>query len=928
MVDVKQWPARSANYTMAKINTLIERHPAWILFIFFFSINFLLSLKMKYPITSDEYNTMAEALYILGNKNIGEVFQSLYTYGYYGWGYSIIYAWVYNIFHNINMVFHTALITNSILVSIIPSISYHIGVKYFNISKIKSFFIAIIVALYPSYFIYSKYANNEIMLEFIVWPIIYLLFEYKQKNNIFYTFLIGLFSSYAYTVHGRGLAVLLVAFLCFVLILLTSKEKWYLKILHIFLYLLGIILFISVNHTVKNYIIFGFSGLDTSNVLNTMENFISSELLTTFFNPHIYRILYGFCGQLFYFAISTFGMVTISIFAFLSIIVRSIKDRIFDEWSLLSIYTVGLMAITLMMTLIFFANPYVTEGGRGADFYVYGRYIEISGGLIIFFSILFLEKMNFNKNFIVHSSSLYIIIMLCGLILALTIILHLQDPRVGYSQIIGMAPFSGKSLFLNPTHNTYIRIFFVSSFLFLIIITLIYFNKKNLMYLLFASLFIYSSAFTFDHFVYKRTKQIFNSISLLSDLRQKIEKTNATIDKIYVLNSDVPKPRIWYTFSNYPVIYLENPRQNYTNFKFYDKNILFLSKDDKKLDYIFDEIYYISKLSGYYVYGFGEKLESSLNQLGYNCQKRELRKAYLYNGNKLPVLLANDEEQNRAKNFHKALILPGGIQYGPYISLKRGIYRVDIYGQNLDAGVYKSHYNLGLTELRMQGLYTSKNHVSYEVLLPEYASRVEFTCQNPSEQPIFIEEMDIVPLAVEGKPLREANTVYLRESFYDVSNEYLNFKSYLTAEKSIISTQHVRVYPQGTVNVNRLSMAPGENILTFSGTDIGLAQIEVFDENGNPVSCEPVNDFMEDFVLKKASKAKADKENSPQIPDSLAVKVFNASQKLTLKIHNNTNEYFDFDALMVRWIEPNNDLNFEAEEFLDAALIQAEYSGQ
>ena len=110
-----------------------------LLFLISFLGNIILSLFMKYPIISDEYNTLSEGLFLTGYTDLSETFKSLYNTGYYGWGYVVLYSWTYKIFKDINIVYHIGLIVNSFFASLIPVFSYKIASKFWKLDSSSAF---------------------------------------------------------------------------------------------------------------------------------------------------------------------------------------------------------------------------------------------------------------------------------------------------------------------------------------------------------------------------------------------------------------------------------------------------------------------------------------------------------------------------------------------------------------------------------------------------------------------------------------------------------------------------------------------------------------------------------------------------------------------------------------------------------------------
>jgi len=76
----------------------------------------------------------------------------------------------------------------------------------------------------------------------------------------------------------------------------------------------------------------------------------------------------------------------------------------------------------------------------------------------------------------------------------------------------------------------------------------------------------------------------------------------------------------------------------------------------------------------------------------------------------------------------------GGWQYGPYISLSSGCYRVMVFGSNLDNNglTYKVSYNDGNGVLTLLNHFKTDSVSSYDILVDSNITRVEFLVINSS----------------------------------------------------------------------------------------------------------------------------------------------------------------------------------------------------
>lgn len=871
------------NDSKNKICKYTERiHQERVLFLIPFLGNVILSLFMKYPIITDEYNTLSEGLFLTGYTDLSETFNSLYNTGYYGWGYVILYSWTYKIFKDINIVYHIGLIVNSFFASLIPMFSYKIATKFWKLDSSSAFWISGCLCFYPAYIVYSKYAMNETILAFLIWPLLYLLLDFYKlnyKRRVVTSFALGGLATYAYAIHGRGLAIFCVTFLVFGMLIFFSTENISRKICEIFVFFLATVIVYILNSIIKNYIAVSFVGSTASDLANTTENFLSFSFFKSLIGVNSIRILYGFLGQTFYITVTTLGLAAVAVVLTIRILYKGLRERKIDSTMILSIFTVGLMSATLIISVLFFSNLYITEAIRGSEYYVYGRYNEITCGMLIFFVLIsYMKFVKDDSKLAKYSLVLNVFLMAGGIFVAVRKILQSYNPRLSYTMVIGMVPLSGEDLYLDPTIFSYIKVIVFTFILFIILLTCLHFSRIKTASVLLSIFFLYSTFFSLINFVFPQSKNNYKDVEQLSSFNDILDDNCDKILKdIYILDSDVPKPRMAFAFQDFTVKYMENVQYNYGQFEDIKEDSLFVSKKEEYIDYIFDEIYYVKEIPGFYVWGYGDQLRACLEDIGYECTERE-NSTLFFAGEELSLL-------NRPDNFIEtkgdSIVIPtNGLQFGPYCSLKKGKYRVDIYGKNLNNGDYYAYFNAGFNDLTTYIQSMSPNHVQYDLYVNEFSDSIEFLCENTGDTYIIIDY--VVISLVEDYPttsINNAGDVYIRNRFYDVSDGYRNFESYIKLNADCINSwRYIRLNPQGELTIQNLPMAKGINYLSFEGTNINFSDISIVDGDGNelPLTYLTLDDNLVSFQI-------------------------NCLTNITIKIANNINESIDFESLEIRW---------------------------
>lgn len=871
-------PREKKQYNMYYI---ISQRSMMVLFFPFFICNCIISYFMRYPIITDEYNTLAEGVFLVGNTEMGNTFQTLYNTGYYGWGYVVLFSAVYNLFGNMNAVYYMALIVNSFLVALVPVFAYRIATIYFSVSEIHSFFIACCVGLYPAYIVYSKYAMNETALLFLVWPLLYILLGFRQtsaKKKMFFSLVLGFLSAYAYAIHGRGIAILCITLLCFGILLSTTKESWFHKAIYLAEFFLIVLMVNRFNSLVRNYIARDFVGQDVDKLKNTTEQFLNFAFFKSLIGPNSSRIFSGFFGQTLYIIVATLGLTAMAVVIYLFLVWKSLKIKQCDSWVLLGTYAVGLMTSTLMMSVLFFSNLYISEAMPRAEYYLYGRYNEMTGGLLVFFVLLFFSVYkDQNKNIITWSFPLYYLLLGEGLSVALHKILVSNNPKLSYTMVIGLVPFAGSDIYLSPTEGSYVKLHFFASLVFLLVAYLIWCKKNKLLCFVCMALFIYSSTYSLNEFIIPMSVDKYNDMQPLAELNNTLsESNNDCLNTVYILESVIPKPRALFAFADFPVRYMENIQHSYEDYAKIEENSLFVSTKDEHLDYIFEEVYRV-EFSEFYLWVYGNGLKTQFEDMGYVCDKR---KSSIQDSPFDKLVISNNTEQTDAGE--SLCITAGNMQYGSNIALGPGYYQVDIYGENVVKGTYQTRFNQGQTHIESENIDFMDGHICYYVTIPEYISDMEFLCINNSETPIIISSLVITPiLQMSQTSITQAGTVYFRYRYYDISDVYRDFRNYLSInEDCVASWRYYRVNTGGEMIINDLPMPPGESHFTLKGTNIQNADISVFDQDGNMLS-----------VQMEAGKGVIDF-------------YIDCQGEVSIKIHNDTKEYIDFSALEVRWIDP------------------------
>lgn len=81
-------------------------------------------------------------------------------------------------------------------------------------------------------------------------------------------------------------------------------------------------------------------------------------------------------------------------------------------------------------------------------------------------------------------------------------------------------------------------------------------------------------------------------------------------------------------------------------------------------------------------------------------------------------------------------LLPGALQFGPYVSLLAGTYQITVIGENLNAATVYCNADNGTQSVNIQIKETSDTKIVYQITLQEKTENVEFCLQNSTNSEI------------------------------------------------------------------------------------------------------------------------------------------------------------------------------------------------
>ena len=162
-----------------------------------------------YPLhtSTDELGVMAGAAHLAGLDWSGVISQS----GYYGFGWSSLFFWLFKITDNPIVIYRIMIIANIFVRLWIIPIAFYIGKEYLHITNTKVLYLSAVLMIFINCKTVST-ANNESIYELLIWILMLLLckiqYHYDNaKKRMLYIALTYLTALYALSIHTRALTI-------------------------------------------------------------------------------------------------------------------------------------------------------------------------------------------------------------------------------------------------------------------------------------------------------------------------------------------------------------------------------------------------------------------------------------------------------------------------------------------------------------------------------------------------------------------------------------------------------------------------------------------------------------------------------------------------------------------------------------------------
>jgi hypothetical protein len=330
------------------------------IYIAFVALFIFLGISRQQPLMfADELGYLGNARYIAGTADMPD----LKGVPFYHFGYSLLIAPLFRIFTDPGATYRAIMVFNAFLMCSILFFSYWLSSELLGLKRSLAILVAVVVSVYPSFFLMSRLAWGECIFIPGLFSLIYSFYKMVETKKITYVFLTGFLCSFLYTIHPRGLAVIGIS----VLYILFLSGSGVISIRHmIVIYGTIFIIYFFTQHINHHLLLEGWNNQAPSGlprILQVIKAMSPASLLSNFFKESI--------GQIYYLMTATFGITLYAgYFTYVkireTINARSISN---NDHVLIFIWLVSLVifASSVMMLI---------DGGWGIEHLIYGRYNE------------------------------------------------------------------------------------------------------------------------------------------------------------------------------------------------------------------------------------------------------------------------------------------------------------------------------------------------------------------------------------------------------------------------------------------------------------------------------------------------------------------------------------------------------------------------
>lgn len=336
-----------------------------------------------FTILDDEFGYWGNAAYFSGL----DWSDTISIIPYYSYGYSILLVPFLLFIDNPIIIYKAAIILNGILLIASYTLCYDISRKLTsNINDTVLLGISFLISIYPAYILYSNIAWSECLLIFVFWLLTWCFVNLDIDSSNLRFVMIGLLSTYIYTIHQRTIGILIASMLTILLMKILKKINMK--------QFLSVVISVAIILVIHNFIKADIQENLWSNGLGSLINDYSRQvgkvksLLTLDGQIDFLKV---FMGQFYTLGVSSFLVFYVGFFEIISKIRKLLfaslrnKDNSMlncDRKCYLYSFLFLSVVLSLAVSVIFFINP------TRIDQIVYGRYMDIIVGPIILLGLI------------------------------------------------------------------------------------------------------------------------------------------------------------------------------------------------------------------------------------------------------------------------------------------------------------------------------------------------------------------------------------------------------------------------------------------------------------------------------------------------------------------------------------------------------------
>lgn len=680
-------------------------------------------------LAQDEFAVTAVTAYFAG-----EDWSNMVQYlPYYGFGQALLYIPIFLITKNPITRYILMGTVNSALLSTIPVFVYKILESANLTSHRKRCYYAAIVALFPSYLIYTKWLWNETMLCVLPWILLFLILRLagEKGNKKVDSILLAFLSIYCYAVHGRGiLFIVLVLFMICYLWVVRRK-----RIVDVPFFVASLAVAYIMYDVIKQKLLDNLWLLSEGKLLRNTMSYSLLKIVPKLFDPKkIITNLQTFSGHAMSAMLSSYGLLIVVAVFLLCLLSAKLRKRPSDMLQIPNGNALNYEIILVFSVLSFlgsFAIGCIQMLSQGGDKLIYTRYFDNTLGFVVLVGLLIINETKFLKKRIFVLA----VIFLCCIpsYFLITSRVRFDRPFVFFNLYPYLLEGDTKSLFLACI---IIMLLFIA-----ILVTARIDKRVNALVLVL--IFLEAYYYCGYKYIIPNTDSILEKVITPTEVLAPIQTASKEYHTIYYYDPSFKRGAsdgaFQFMLPDYEVVKIKSNILDFIDDEgdiigegivdiqdlgSIPLNSVIYTAEDLQLDLIYRNIYQVTDdrldSSTGYVWIYGDELNSILT---------DNRIFTTRNSYGIPKELPLKNFYSMIGEYDNGKIVPSGksgyLLYGPYMPLSAGKYRVNISGElyagELDLSSFFDVINGGGSEL-----ITSVSDLSQFLHGNEFELQVEF----------------------------------------------------------------------------------------------------------------------------------------------------------------------------------------------------------